>query len=78
MILTGENKYSEKNLSQCHSVRRESHIDLPAIEPGPHCYSVLKCGKHAVDVDIAHQVISDLTACRVVCCGSRWFRNAQM
>jgi hypothetical protein len=35
MILTGENeKYSEKNLSQCHCVHHKSHMDCPEIEPG--------------------------------------------
>jgi hypothetical protein len=31
----GKPKYSEKNLSQCHSVRHKSHMDCPGIEPGP-------------------------------------------
>jgi len=28
----GKQKYSEKNLSQCHFVHHEFHLDLPRIE----------------------------------------------
>jgi hypothetical protein len=31
----GNPKYSEKTLSQCHSVHHKSHMDRPEIEPEP-------------------------------------------
>jgi hypothetical protein len=33
-INEGKPKYSEKNLSQCHLFRHESHMDCPRIERG--------------------------------------------
>jgi len=37
MILTGETKVlgGEKNLSQCHCVHQNSHMDWTGIDPGP-------------------------------------------
>jgi hypothetical protein len=31
----GKPKYSEKNLSQCHFVHNQSHMDRPGIKLGP-------------------------------------------
>jgi hypothetical protein len=35
MLLKENPKYSEQNLSHCHSVHHKYHVDCPGIEPGP-------------------------------------------
>jgi hypothetical protein len=39
MIMAEENKYSGKNLLQCHVISHDLHMDCPGIEPGPLLFS---------------------------------------
>jgi hypothetical protein len=39
----GKPKYSEKNLSQCHSVHHKSHMDWHGIETGPPQFEGMYC-----------------------------------
>lgn len=38
MLLKGQSKYSEKNISHCHFVHQKYHVDWPGFEAAPQRY----------------------------------------